>query len=92
MNIPESIIVTIPAQEFDPEKYLGQRQRCYLEDALDKAGLVGAKVLGFGETKFENEDPSSRWMPAEPFNGIAVKEAFDAGQAITVKLVKIYVS
>ena len=92
MNIPESIIVTIPAQEYNDNKYIGISQRCYLEEALDKAGFVGATVSGDGYTRFESDDYFLRWRPVEVFNANTVKEAFNAGQAITVKLVKTNVS
>lgn len=77
------ITVTIPAQKYDKDKYLGHGCRCYLEEALDKAGYPGSIVHGVGRTTIGNQ----HYVPRQPFGGGILKAAFDRGESVTVTLV-----
>lgn len=78
------ITVTIPAQTFDQNKYVGAGCRCYLEEALDKAGYASARVSGFGRTKIGH-----KWYaPSEPFESPLLREAFERGEDVTVTLIE----
>lgn len=79
----ENIVVTIPTQEYSRNKYIGNIVRCYLEEALDKAGFKYVSVSGGGSTKIG----ITWYTPSEPFNATIVKEAFDKNESITVTLI-----
>lgn len=80
------ITVTIPAQTYNSEKYIGVGQRCYLEEALDKLGYKNSVVFSSGRTLIGRD----RYKPSEstPFNYIICKESFNAGKDITITLIK----
>lgn len=83
------ISVYIPPQEWSLDKYAGNnRQRCYLAEALDKAGYKDVSVSGWGETFIGN----IQYKPVEPFDGDIVKEALKAGKGLTVNLKPIIYS
>lgn len=76
------ITVTIPPQKYDKEKYLGHGCRCYLEEALDKAGYKGATVYGVGRTEIEGKF----YVTKEEFGGGVLQYAFAKGKSVTVNL------
>lgn len=82
----DSITVVIPAQVFDEYKYappMDNRQRCYLEEALDKAGHPGSIVYALGFTSLYDR----KWKTAQRFSAMILRDAFARGESVTVTLV-----
>lgn len=82
----DEITVVIPAQTYDPDKYMGINGRCYLEEALDKAGHLNSRVSAFGDTTIDGTIYASK----NDFGSYVIEEAFAEGKDITVTLVKVY--
>lgn len=76
------ITVTIPPQKYSDDKYLGHGCRCYLEEALDKAGYKGAIVSGIGRTQIEGKHYVTKTL----FGGGILQDAFEKGESVTVIL------
>ena len=81
----ENIKVVIPPQEFKDSKYLGIMQRCYLEEALDKAGYIDSAVGAGGFSKIKG----NTYIPKEAFNVGVVQQAFKEGKSVEVELIPI---
>lgn len=92
-----TIIVTIPVQEYSENKYNGVtneydengdriRQRCYLEEALDLAGCNDAQVGGFGRTEING----STYHTRERFNKEVIRNSFLRNEPVVVELVPLY--
>lgn len=81
----EQITVTIPyTGPFNRHKYVADDgQRCYLEEALDKAGYKGSVVSAVGRVKINGKP----YDPKEDFDSDVLRKAFDKGESVTVTLV-----
>lgn len=95
MNYPDIITVTIEPQIYDSGKYIGLTslgfcQRCYLEEALDKAGFLGSHVSGGGYTWFDSEiGLKPRYETEESFGPHVVRDTFSKQLPLTVTLKRI---
>ena len=85
----EKIKVIIKAQKYCNAKYTGVDRetgkacRCYLEEALDLAGIPGSNTWGFGRTELGGK----MYEPTEKFDSRTVEEAFIREEDIRVTLV-----
>lgn len=85
-DLPNSIVVTIPVKgEYSSSKYGGNNQRCYLEEALDKAKFQRVKVGALGITTVSGAE----YRPAEDFDNEIVQQAFKDQKDIEVILLKL---